>query len=88
MSGWLMVDDIAAAMHFHPRTVQRLCRERRIPHVRIGRNIRFTPDQLKQIEVLYSLEAETRVEVDIPNPTFRPDRAVVVDVDFSKQRPA
>ena len=53
---WLCVDELAQILDVSPATIQRWCRERRIPHVRVGRTIRFTPDQLARIESLFVIE--------------------------------
>lgn len=73
----LTVEDIANVMQVHPRTIQRWCRERRVPHIRIGRKIRFTPAQLDEIAQAYTREKDTGGSTDVPNPVYR-ERPVVV----------
>ena len=43
----LDIDAVAAALCVTPRHIQRLVSERRIPHVKVGRFVRFDPDELK-----------------------------------------
>jgi excisionase family DNA binding protein len=43
----LDTDAVAAALCVTPRHIQRLVSERRIPHVKVGRFVRFDPDELK-----------------------------------------
>lgn len=74
---WYDVNDVAEFMKVTPRTVQRWCRERRVPHVRVGRSIRFTAEQLQEIEAAYTLEVREQVDVSAPNPAFRPYAVVV-----------
>ena len=84
MNGWYDVDDVAALLKVSPRTVQRWCRERRVPHVRVGRGIRFTAEQLTEIESAYSRARVLSVaRVDAPNPGYRH-----VTVVAMKRRPA
>ncbi|MCW2921589.1 MAG: Helix-turn-helix domain [Thermoleophilia bacterium] len=80
MNPWYDVDDVAGLLKVTPRTVQRWCRERRVPHVRIGRGIRFTAEQLAEIESMYQVGTQVRVDVSARNPAFA-DRIVVVPVD-------
>lgn len=76
--GWLTTQDVAAHMQVSPRTVQRWCRERVVPHTRVnGRTIRFTVEQLAEIERAYAYEREAPVVVSAPNPGYAP-RLVVV----------
>jgi excisionase family DNA binding protein len=84
MIGWYDVTDVAALLKVSPRTVQRWCRERRVPHVRVGRGIRFTAEQLAEIESVYSrARALSPASVDAPNPGYR--HVTVVPM---KRRPA
>ena len=80
---WYDVDDVAQLLKVSPRTVQRWCRERRVPHVRIGRGIRFTPEQLVEIETAYTRTRHEPVNVDIPNPGYHRHVAVVVPMKRS-----
>lgn len=76
---WLSTEDVAAQTGFTTRTIQRWARERRIPHIRVGRTIRFTPDQVSEIIAEYTVKpAPFAVEVDTPNPSFIGNRAVVM----------
>jgi excisionase family DNA binding protein len=78
MNTWLLPDDIANLTGHTTRTVQRWCRERRIPHVRIGRLYRFTPDQVQQIQAAYGVAAITPVAAaNAPNPDYAPSVVVV-----------
>ena len=84
MNGWYDIADVAAYLKVSPRTVQRWCRERRVPYVRVGRGIRFTTDQLAEIESVYSrARAPSVARVDAPNPGYRH-----VTVVAMKRRPA
>jgi len=84
MNSWYDVTDVAALLKVSPRTVQRWCRERRVPHVRVGRGIRFTAEQLVEIETVYSrARALSVTSVDAPNPGYR--HVTVVPM---KRRPA
>lgn len=74
---WILPADLAHTMSVSPRTIQKWCRERRIPHVRVGRVYRFTPEMVQQIADAYRVERVELVEVDTPNPAYAP-RAVVV----------
>jgi excisionase family DNA binding protein len=80
MTGWYDVEDVATMLKVTPRTVQRWCRERRVPHVRVGRGIRFTAEQLAEIEAMYRVGTQVRVDVSARNPAFA-ERAQVVPVD-------
>lgn len=77
MDGWYDVQDMARRLKVTPRTVQRWCRERRVPHVRVGRGIRFTAQQLVEIEAAYRVEAQARVDVSASNPAYQPHEVVV-----------
>jgi excisionase family DNA binding protein len=43
----LDTEAVAAALCVTPRHIQRLVSERRIPHIKVGRFVRFDPDELK-----------------------------------------
>lgn len=77
MDGWYDVQDMARRLKVTPRTVQRWCRERRVPHVRVGRGIRFTPQQVVEIESAYRVEPRVQVDVAASNPAFQPHAIVV-----------
>lgn len=83
MDTWYDAQDVARRLKVTPRTVQRWCRERRIPHVRIGRGIRFTAQQLVEIESAYRVEPRQLVDVSASNPSYAP-RAVVVPMKRGK----
>lgn len=89
---WLLPEDIAAIVGVTPRTIQRWCNEQRIPHWRLGRLFRFTPAQVEEIAAAYSCVPEdpaARAALVVPNPEFRPNRPVLVDIDSRRrQRPA
>jgi len=78
----LTADDVAAVLQVHPRTVQRWCRARQVPHVRIGRKIRFTVEQLEEIVMAYTRAQDVGGTTDIPNPAYR-ERPVVVQMDVA-----
>jgi excisionase family DNA binding protein len=43
----LDTEAVATALCVTPRHIQRLVTERRIPHIKVGRFVRFDPDELK-----------------------------------------
>lgn len=56
---WLRVADLAAHYEVGTETVRRWAREGRIPAVRIGREIRFKPDDVRDFEAnLERIEAK------------------------------
>lgn len=70
--------DLAAELGVVPRTVQRWCRDRVVPHLRIGRTIRFLPQHVEEIRRTYEQGAlEQRPEVDVPNPVYQPDAQII-----------
>lgn len=77
MTPWYTPDDLANMLKVAPRTVQRWCQQRRVPHVKIGSRIRFTPTQVEEIAQAYTVVPEERVDVSAPNPRFRPSVTVV-----------
>ena len=54
----LDTDAVAAALCVTPRHIQRLVSERRIPHVKVGRFVRFDPDELKSWLKSHTVPAE------------------------------
>lgn len=78
MNGWLTCEDLAPIIGVTPRTIQRWAKHRTIPHVRIGRLVRFTPEQVAQLREAYTVEPVDEIDVCQPNPQYRPSRAVVV----------
>ena len=87
MVGWYDVEDVAALLKVKPRTVQRWCRERRVPHVRVGRGIRFTAEQIAEIESTYRVATRPRVDVTTRNPAFE-ERLTVIPIDARHARRA
>ena len=84
MNGWLTCDDLAPVIGVSSRTIQRWARDRTVPHVRIGRLVRFTPEQVAEIQSAYTVNPEVCINVDQPNPDYRPNRAVVVPMRSPK----
>ena len=81
MSRLLTIEQIAPRFHVTPRTIQRWANERRVPHVRVGRRILFTEDQVEQIAEAYAVEpVEPDPAAAIENPDYQPT-AVVVQMD-------
>jgi excisionase family DNA binding protein len=65
--------DLATELGVTPRTVQRWARERTVPHLRVGRTIRFLPHHVEEIIRVYEQGVlEQRPEADVPNDRFRP----------------
>lgn len=52
---WLTVTELAQKVQLSGETIRRLVRAKRIPHLRIGHNIRFSPEHLAEIERLYEV---------------------------------
>ncbi len=77
-AGLLTVQDLAELLHAHPRTIRRWAAERRIAHVRFGKAILFTRQQVKDALDAHTVEPVERVDVDAPNPLFDPDTPTVV----------
>lgn len=50
------VDEVAEAFGVSPATVRDLCGRHRWPHVRLGRSIRFTDAQVREIVQLHTNE--------------------------------
>lgn len=86
MSGWYTPEDVARLTQYTPRTIQRWCREERIPHIRVGRLYRFTQAQLDEFVTAYTREPQERVEVDFPNPAY--ERSTPVVVPMRRPHPA
>lgn len=85
MTTFLTVDELASRVHRSPRTIQRWARERRIPHVKLGRSTLFTEEQIAEIAAAYTREPEPTVpEHTLVNPAFNPDRPVVVSIDTKR----
>lgn len=73
---WYTPPEVADITGHGLSTVYRWCRERLVPHVRIGGRIMFTSDQIAEIAAAYTVQPEKKLAVDIPNPDYEP--AVVV----------
>ena len=83
---FLTVEQLASQLHRSPRTVQRWARERRIPHVKLGRSTLFTEEQVREIATAYTrTPVEHVVEAVLPNPGFRPRGPVVVPMRRNRQ---
>lgn len=79
MTEFLTVNDLADRLHRSPRTIQRWARERRIPHVKLGRATLFTEQQVEEIAQAYTREPEIVVpEHTLLNPAYRTSQLVVV----------
>lgn len=77
MNQLLTCEDIAKIIGRTPRTIQRWARDRTVPHIRIGRTIRFTQDQVDEILAAYSVEPTTPVHADTLNPGYHPHAVIV-----------
>lgn len=60
---YLTVDDVAARIGKSPSWVYGEARAKRIPHQRVGRDVRFTEAQVEQIDKLFEVQPTT----DAPN---------------------
>jgi excisionase family DNA binding protein len=79
MTMFLTVEQMAERVHRSPRTIQRWARERRIPHVKLGRSTLFTEDQVLEIAAAYTREPVVVMpEHELPNPAYRERGPVVV----------
>lgn len=79
MTTFLTVADLAQRLHRSPRTIQRLVRDRRIPHVKLGRATLFTEEQVAEIAAAYTRQPQITVpEHVLPNPAFQHRGPVVV----------
>jgi excisionase family DNA binding protein len=54
----LDTEAVAAALCVTPRHIQRLVSERRIPHVKVGRFVRFDPDEVRSWLERHKVAAE------------------------------
>jgi excisionase family DNA binding protein len=87
MTTFLTVDQLAQRVHRSPRTIQRWARERRIPHVKLGRATLFTEEQVTEIVAAYTVEpAEPAPEHVLPNPAYE-EKAVIVSIDPKHRQP-
>ena len=64
-SALLDLDGLAARLRVSRRFVRRLVAERRIPYCKIGRFVRFDPDEVER------WIAETRIGAEAPTPPAR-----------------
>lgn len=70
--------ELADHLGLATRTVQKKARDRDWPHMRIGRSIRFSERQVRDIEAMIERSAiQRRPEVGVPNPVYRPFAEVV-----------
>lgn len=61
-----------------PRTIQKKARDREIPHLRVGRLIRFTEQHVDQIMQAMERDAiKRRPEAMTMNPVYQPSAQVV-----------
>jgi excisionase family DNA binding protein len=67
---WLSCNDLANELGMSSRTIQHWCRERKIPHHRLGRTIRFSPQDVEAIKAWASRRAVECHNVDVPNPVY------------------
>jgi excisionase family DNA binding protein len=74
---WYTPEDVAEITKHSPRTVQRWARERRVPHIRVGRLIRFTKEQVREIEQAYAQPVDRQLQVDAQNPDYKRTAVVV-----------
>ena len=45
----LTVEELAKILRLHPKTIYRLVEQGKLTCIRVGRNIRFSPDVIKQL---------------------------------------
>lgn len=70
--------ELATILGYTPRTIQAWARERRIPHLKIGRTIRFLPEHVEEIRSEYARDTlEQRPDAHTPNPGYTPYLQVV-----------
>lgn len=82
MSAWLTTSQIAERMGVSTRTVQRLARDREIPHIRVRGRIHMTEQQWAELEAAYTIrKRDPRPEADLPNP----DREGIVVVPMRRR---
>lgn len=46
----LTVKEVAGIFRLHPKTIYQLVKKKKLSCIRIGRNIRFSPDAVKQFK--------------------------------------
>lgn len=87
MTTFITVTDLAARLHRSPRTIQRWARERRIPHVKLGRATLFTEEQVAEIVRAYSREPQAEVlEHTLPNPAYVPRPPIAQEIKWVQRR--
>lgn len=72
VGAYLDLHGIAAHLHLNPRTIQRLTAAGRLPHVRIGRNVRYP---VAIIDAQFAAEAVAVVRTAEPPVGDQPRRA-------------
>ena len=45
----LTVEEVAELLRLHPKTIYRLVASKKLACIRVGRNIRFSPDVVKEL---------------------------------------
>lgn len=79
----ITVEEAAVILRRHPRTVQRMCRERRIGHIRDGRLILFKQEHLdewQRANEQQAVDPAVSEAMRAENPSYRPGRPVVVSM--------
>lgn len=71
-------DELATQLRVSKKTIQRWCRERRIPHIRIGGRILFRDDDIQAAIAHYHFDAQATDTHAIPNPHRRPSNHLMV----------
>lgn len=61
----LTADDLGAILRRSRRAIVDLCREESWPHVKVGKQITFTPEQAAQIVATHTV-VKTKAEPDAP----------------------
>lgn len=69
---WFTAEEAAEMTGVSARTLQRWARERKIPHLRIGRTLRFTHDHLAVAQSTYTTLPAPSPVAALPNPDFHP----------------
>lgn len=59
---WFTYNEVAAMLRIKPATLQQWVRAGKVPHRKLGRFVRFTPEDLEQLKLLTQVHpAETAV---------------------------
>lgn len=78
MNGWKSTETLATELGIKPRTLQAWCRDGKVPHHRLGRLIRFSPQDVELIKQTAQRHSSARLDsVNTPNPHYR-NRAELV----------